>query len=162
VKQRFALHKLFANPVNLKVLIDGVQVEKEDQSHQPPDGVREYILREEILMDQCLGEKKRSQPKRENQSNYERGSPQPPFPPLDQMEVRASQLGLASSRRSPLILDFTVSQASLVDGNSSEKSASRFRGSFDVLGGSPFLLIATCTKSAISPFRLSRDSFSRC
>ena len=94
VKQLFPIDQLAADSVNQKILIDGVEIEEENQTHQPSHGLGQHVLRIEILMNVSVRKKKRGQANREQESDDGGGCPQPPFPPLDPAEVRADVVGL--------------------------------------------------------------------
>ena len=97
----FAFDQLPPNAVNQEMLIDGVEVEEEDQPDEPSNGLREKVQRVQVLMNGSVWKQKRSQPDGKQESDDKRADPQPPFPALDPPEGRAQGFGLCVSELGP-------------------------------------------------------------
>ncbi len=106
MKQFFSFDELPANPVNLHVLVDRVQIEQEHQADETSDCLREHILRVKILWRGLIWKQEGGQCRGEQQRDDGRRYPQPPFSALDLPEIRAESIRPDISKTVRTLLSF--------------------------------------------------------
>src|SRR5580704_13461924 len=79
MKHFFSLDQLPANPVNLQMLIDRVDIEQEHQAYETSDCLGQHVLRMKILVRGHVREQKGSKRDGQQQRDDGRRYPQAPF-----------------------------------------------------------------------------------
>src|SRR5580698_10211164 len=91
-EELFAFEELAPNAMDLELLVDRVEIEKQDEADQPPDRLLEL---EEVLpgfAGMQERRKKRNDRRREEQSDEYGGSPKPPLAALNAAKAVARGL----------------------------------------------------------------------
>jgi len=89
MEELFALEELAPYAMDQKILVDGVEIEEENQTDETAHGLGQDILGVIVLVNVSIREKKGGQPEGEKKRDNGGGCPKPPLAVFNSAEVGA-------------------------------------------------------------------------